>query len=153
MLCGRGCQGPDGQPLAKLEPMLGARRIYYMNLCYEAYFCKVMEVVAESLPEACEFAMAHADDGSDWKDTLASSRHWIESIDHAMDSVPEKYSAEAIRNGGVELVARRLHEALRSLVLACEHNRKTLGAIGSEVERAKEVLIEARHLATDFSHS
>lgn len=119
-------------------------RVYYINLCYEAYFCKVMEVAAESLSEACEFAMARADDGSDWKDTLASSSHWIESVDYAMDLVPEDYSAEAIRCGGVELVALRLHEALTSLIQACERDPKTLSEIGSDVERAKAVLSGAR---------
>ena len=124
--------------------MPGSRRIYDINLCYEAYFCKVMEVAAESLSEACEFAMAHADEGADWKDTLDSSSHWIESVDHSMALVPEEYSAEAIRLGGAEHIARRLHDALRALVLACEQDPKTLSAISSHVERAKGVLSEER---------
>jgi hypothetical protein len=119
-------------------------RTYYINLGYEAYFSKVLEVAAESLSEAREFAMEHADDGASWKDTLASSSHWIESVDHAMDLVPEEYSAEAIRCGGAELVAHRLHAALRSLVRACERDAKTLRAIRGDVERAKEVLGDAR---------
>ncbi|MGH6916772.1 MAG: hypothetical protein ACREJ0_03610 [Geminicoccaceae bacterium] len=124
--------------------MPSPRRIYYINLCYEAYFCRIMEVAAENLSKACEFAMAHADDGPDWKDTLASSSHWIESVDHAMDLVPEDYSAEAIRCGGAELVAHRLHGALISLVQACERDPKMLSKIGSDIERAKAVLSEAR---------
>jgi len=126
------------------KAMSGADRTYYINLCYEAYFNKVMEVAAENLLEACEFAMVRADDGADWKDTLASSSHWIESIDHAMDLVPEEYSAEAIRCGGAELLAHRLHEALSSLVRSCERDARTLKAIRGDVERAKEVLSEAR---------
>lgn len=119
-------------------------RSYYINLCYEAYFSKIIEVEAENLSEACEFAMAHADDGADWKDTLASSSHWVESVDHAMDRVPDEYSAEAIRCGGAELVARRLHEALAALVCACERDPKTRSLIGSDVERARAVLTEAQ---------
>lgn len=124
--------------------MPGLRRTYYINLCYEAYFCKVMEVAAESLSEACEVAMMHADDGADWKDTLDSSSHWIESVDHVMDLVPEEYSAVAIRLGGAELTAHRLRGALKSLVEACEREPKTLTEISSDVERAKAVLSEAR---------
>jgi hypothetical protein len=55
--------------------MTGPDRTYNINLCYEAYYCKVMEVAAENLSEACEVAMAHVDEGSDWKDTLGSSSH------------------------------------------------------------------------------
>jgi hypothetical protein len=117
-------------------------RIYCINLCYEAYFSKVMEVAAEGLSEACEFAMEHADDGPDWKDTLGSSSHWIESVDHAMDLVPKEYSAEAIRCGGSWLTAHRLHEALISLVSACEQDPTTLSAIGSDLSRARAVLSE-----------
>jgi hypothetical protein len=127
------------------KTMLGPRPIYNINLCYEAYFCKVMEVSAESLSAACECAMAQADDGCAWKDTLASSNCWIESVDDAMDLVPEEYSEEAIRCGGAEVVARRLHAALRSLVRACERNPKALSAIGSDVERAKAVLSEVNY--------
>ena len=127
--------------------MPGSRRIYEINLCYEAYFCKVIEIAAESLPEACEFAMAHADEGADWKDTLGSSSHWIKSVDHSMALVPEEYSAEAIRLCGAELIARRLHGVLRALVQTCEQDPKTLSAIGSHVERAKGALSEC----SDFS--
>jgi hypothetical protein len=119
-------------------------RIYYINLCYEAYFSKVMEVAAENLSEACEFAMVHADDGSDWKDTLGSSSHWIESVDHSMALVPQEYSAEAIRLGGAELIARRLYDALRSLVQACEQDPKMSEEICSDVQQAKAVLSEAQ---------
>jgi hypothetical protein len=123
--------------------MPGSCRIYYINLCYEAYFSKIMEVSAENLSKACEFAMQHADDGPEWKDTLASSSHWIESVDHAMDLVPDEYSAEAIRCGGAELSAYRLREALRSLVRASEQDLKASSAIRSDVEQAKAVLSEA----------
>ena len=122
--------------------MPSSRRSYEINLCYEAHFCKVIEIFSESLPEACEFAMAHADEGADWKDTLGSSSHWIESVDHSMALVPEEYSAEAIRLCGAELIARRLHDTLRALVQTCEHDPKTLSAIGSHVERAKMALSE-----------
>jgi len=37
-------------------------RTYYINLCYEAYFGKAMEVTADSLSDACKFAMESADD-------------------------------------------------------------------------------------------
>jgi hypothetical protein len=119
-------------------------RIYYINLCYEAYFSKIMEVAAESRSEACEFAMEHADDGPNWKDTLDSSSHWIEAVDHSMALVPEEFSAEAIRLGGAELVVRRLHGALRSLIQACDRDPKILSEIGSEVERAKAILNESQ---------
>ena len=119
-------------------------QVYCIDLCYEAYYHKVMEVAAENLPEACKFAMGHADDGAEWKDTLDSSSHWIESVNHSIALVPEEFGAETIRLGGAELAARRLHEALRSLIKTCEQDPETLGAIGDDVERAKKVLGEAR---------
>jgi hypothetical protein len=79
-------------------------QVYCINLCYEAYYHKVMEVAAPNLLEACKFAIDHADDGAQWKDTLGSSSHWIESVDHSVALVPEEFSAEAIRLGGAELL-------------------------------------------------
>lgn len=118
-------------------------QIYDITLCYEACFSKIMEVAAENLSEACTFAMAHADDGAEWKDTLASSRHWIESVDQEANLVPDMHSAEAIRCGGAELAAHRLHDALSALVRVCERGSK-LSELHSEVERAKSVLRDVR---------
>ena len=115
-------------------------RTYYINLCYEAYFGKVMEVTAESLLDACKFAMESADDECNWKDTLASSTHWIECVDYDSDLVPEECSAAAIRCGGAVLIANRLRDVLRLLVQACEANQGILDALASDVERAKTLL-------------
>jgi hypothetical protein len=115
-------------------------RTYYINLCYEAYFGKAMEVTAESLSDACEIAMECADDECNWKDTLVSSTHWIECIDYDPGLVPEECSAAAIRCGGAVLVANRLRDVLRSLVQACEGNQGIPDAVASELKRAKTVL-------------
>jgi hypothetical protein len=122
--------------------MLGSGRTYYVNRCYDAYFDKTMEVTADTLSEACEFAMETADDDCNWKDTLMSSTHWIECVDHGKHPVPEEFSAAAIRSGGAVLIAYSLRDALRSLIEACDQESRTLGAIGSDIERAKAVLAE-----------
>ena len=123
--------------------MLSSDRTYYINLCYEAYFGKAMEITtADNLAEACEIAMRSADDERNWKDTLVSSSHWIECIDYGKYPVPEEFSAAAIRSGGAVLIAYRLRDALATLIQACERDRGTLNAIGSDVEQAKADLAE-----------
>jgi hypothetical protein len=117
------------------------KTIYEINLWYEAYFGKTMEVEADNLMEACHYAMKFADDYCDWEDTLVCSTHWIESVDRDVGAVPVECSAAAIRCGGAVLVAYRLQEALRSLVAACEREPKALRALRIDVERAKTVLM------------
>jgi hypothetical protein len=113
---------------------------YYVNLCYEAYFGKAMEVGADSLSEACKIAMECADDDGCWKDTLISSTHWIECVNYNADLVPEEFSAAAIRCGGAVLIANRLRDVLRSLVQACDQNQGLSKAVAIDVERARIVL-------------
>jgi hypothetical protein len=113
---------------------------YYINLCYEAYFGKAMEVTADSLSEACAYAMESADDHCNWKDTLESSPHWIEFVDYGKYPVPEEFSGAATRCGGAVLIASRLRDSLRSLVEACERARGGESVIRSDIERAKAVL-------------
>jgi hypothetical protein len=122
--------------------MSESNQTYRIELWCEAYFCKAMDVTDDNLRKACEFAMVHADDDSSWQDTLISSTHWIESVDHHADLVPEECSAAAIRCGGAVLTVYRLREALRLLVQACEGNYGTLGSIARDIERAKRVLAE-----------
>jgi hypothetical protein len=122
--------------------MPAKKRIYEISLCYEAYFGKTIEVEADNLLEACHFAMAHADDDSKWKDTLDSSTHWIDCVNCGAEVVPEEFSAAAIRCGGAVLIAYRLREALRSLIEACGRDASTLTAIGSDIARAKAVLMK-----------
>ena len=113
---------------------------YQIDLWYEAYFSKSVEVIADRLPEACQIAMERADDDCDWEDTLVSSTHWIERIDDGVYSVPEECSAAAIRCGGAVLIANRLRSALVSLVQACEDQPGVVAAIFGELEHAKAVL-------------
>ena len=122
--------------------MTAENRTYEICLCYEGYFCKRMEVEGENLSEACRFAMAHADEDSTWTDTLECSTHWIEYVDDGTQTVPEECSAAAIRCGGAVLVAYRLREVLKSLLEACERDPSTVAAVGSDVARAKAVLME-----------
>ena len=127
---------------AKLETLVMCKceHTYYINLCYEAYFGKAMEVTADTLSEACEYAMESADDHRNWKDTLESSPHWIEFVDYGKYPVPEEFSGGAIRCGGAVLIASRLRDALRSLVEACERDRGEVSVIGDDIKRAKAVL-------------
>ena len=113
---------------------------YRIDLWHEAYFSKSVEVVADGLPEACHFAMEHADDECDWEDRAFSSTHWIESIDEGTHSVPEECSAAAIRCGGAVLIANQLRSALVSLARACENKPGVAAAIHGDLERAKAVL-------------
>jgi hypothetical protein len=123
--------------------MSNTKSAYGISLCYEACFGKSIDVEAENLNEACRFAMAHADDDFyEWKDTLVSSSHWVESVNYDPSVVPEECSAAAIRCGGAVVIAYRLREALRLLVCACEQNRGTLNANDSHLEFAKTVLRE-----------
>lgn len=119
--------------------MAGRSQTYYIELCYAAYFGKAMEIAADSLSQACEFAVAHADDHSDWKDTLDSSTHWVECINYGGEPVPDEYSEAAMRCEGTEILARRLHETLNALIQACERNSTM---VGEDVEHAKKVLVE-----------
>src|SRR5690606_1741361 len=104
-------------------------RTYTIDLCYEAYFAKAMKVTAETLSEACALAMETADDDESeggWTDTLLSSTHWVECVDHGEHSVPQQFSAAAIRNGGAVLIAYRLRDTLGALIEAYDQEAGTL---------------------------
>jgi hypothetical protein len=120
--------------------MSAKNRKYYVDLCYDALYVGTMQVTANTLLDACQLAMAYADDDCKWKDTFESSPHWIESIDGDPALVPEECSEAAIRAGGAVLIADRLREALKALIYACEQDHWAVKELGADVERAKAVL-------------
>ncbi|HEX6144166.1 MAG TPA: hypothetical protein VFZ01_15725, partial [Geminicoccaceae bacterium] len=99
-----------------------------------------MEVMASNVRDACELAMAHADDEENWRDTLISSTHWIENVDDQAGLVPIEHSAAAIRAGGAILLAQKLRHALASLVVAYEAVVRTGTHNDQALMQSKELL-------------